>query len=288
MQIFNKLTRKLIISGLVVLTSGCMMQAQTTFESTTLANHATAAAKGTAACTVALDATSGADAQATLDPNKIDVFVWNIHKNRHPNALGDLVDMAGDMDLVLLQEASLAYSPDGRLQKAAYWSFAPGFRTAESLTGVMTISSVQPLAHCFIQVQEPWLRTPKAISITEFALSGSDETLAVVNIHGVNFTIGVSDFEQQLEDIRVVIENHDGPVIVAGDFNTWNNGRVERLDHLSDQLGMTELVFAVDNRVTPFFHTVDRVLVRGLRVIDATTQVVDSSDHNPLAVTLSL
>jgi len=292
MQIFKlltgKLTGKLIVSGLVVLTSGCMMQAQTTFESATLANHATTAAQGTAACTAALDATSGADAQATLDPDKIDVFVWNIHKNQHPNALGDLIDMAGDMDLVLLQEASLAHSPDGRLQNAAYWSFAPGFRTAESLTGVMTISTVQPLAHCFILVQEPWLRTPKAISITEFALSGSDETLVVVNIHGVNFTIGVSDFERQLEDIHIVIENHDGPVIVAGDFNTWNNRRVERLDHLSDQLGMTELIFAVDNRVTPFFHTVDRVLVRGLRVIDATTHVVDSSDHNPLAVTLAL
>jgi endonuclease/exonuclease/phosphatase (EEP) superfamily protein YafD len=292
MQIFKKLTgkltKKLIISGLVVLTSGCMMQAQTTFESATLANHATAAAQGTDACTVALNATSSADAQTTLDPDKIDVFVWNIHKNQHPDALGDLIDMAGDMDLVLLQEASLLHSPDGRLQNAAYWSFAPGFRTAESLTGVMTISTVQPLAHCFIQVQEPWLRTPKAISITEFALSGSDETLVVVNIHGVNFTIGVSDFEQQLEDIRIVIENHDGPVIVAGDFNTWNNGRVERLNNLSDQLGMTELMFAVDNRVTPFSHTVDRVLVRGLRVIDATTQVVDSSDHNPLAVTLAL
>jgi endonuclease/exonuclease/phosphatase (EEP) superfamily protein YafD len=292
MQIFkkltNKLTRNLMSSGLVILTSGCVMQTQTTFESATLANHATTAAQGTAACTVALDAANGADAQATLDPDRIDVFVWNIHKNQHPNALGDLVDMAGDMDLVLLQEANLAHPPDGRLQKAAYWSFAPGFRTAESLTGVMTISSVQPLAHCFIQVQEPWLRTPKAISITEFALSGSDETLAVVNIHGVNFTIGVSDFERQLEDIRVVIENHDGPVIVAGDFNTWNNGRVKRLDHLSDQLGMTELIFTVDNRVTLFSHTVDRVLIRGLRVIDASTQIVDSSDHNPLTVTLAL
>jgi len=139
-----------------------------------------------------------------------------------------------------------------------------------------------------MQVQEPWLRTPKAISITEFALAGSSETLAVVNIHGVNFTIGVSDFTQQLEDIRVVIENHDGPVIVAGDFNSWNNGRVERVEHLSAQLGMTELTFAVDHRVTPFSHTIDRILVRGLRVIDATTEVVESSDHNPLAVRLAL
>jgi len=44
----------------------------------------------------------------------------------------------------------------------------------------------------------------------------------------------------------------------------------------------------IDDPQTADEHTVDRVLVRGLRVIDATTQVVDSSDHNPLAVTLAL
>jgi len=277
-----------LIGGLAVLTTGCMMQAQTTFESATLANHATAVAQGTTACTTAMDATSGTDISATLDPDDIDLFVWNIHKSKHANALDDLADLASDMDLVLLQEASPANLLHDRLQRADYWSFAPGFRTAESLTGVMTISSVQPLTHCVVQDREPGLRTLKAISITEFALAGSRQTLVVVNIHGVNFTLGVRDFEQQLEKIRVVIDNHDGPVIVAGDFNTWNDGRVERLDHLSAQLGMTELNFAVDNRVTPFSHTVDRVLVRGLRVINATTQVVDSSDHNPLIVTLAL
>jgi len=279
---------KLMIGGLSLLASGCMMQAQTTFDSATLANHATVAAQGTAACTTAMAATDGADALHTLDPENIDLFVWNIHKNQHADALNDLAEMAADMDLVLLQEATLTDSPRDRLRRAPYWSFAPGFRTADSLTGVMTMSSIQPLTHCFMQVQEPWLRTPKAISITEFALAGSSETLAVVNIHGVNFTIGVSDFTQQLEDIRVVIENHDGPVIVAGDFNSWNNGRVERVEHLSAQLGMTELTFAVDHRVTPFSHTIDRILVRGLRVIDATTEVVESSDHNPLAVRLAL
>ena len=273
---------------MAVFASGCMMPEKTAYDSSTLANYTAVAAQGETECIAAMDATSGINTTATLDPENIGLFVWNIHKNEHADALDDLASMAGDMDLVLLQEASLAHLPHDRLNQADYWSFAPGYRTVEALTGVMTISSVEPLTHCFMRHQEPWLRSPKAISVTEFALLGTQQTLAVVNIHGVNFTIGVSAFEQQLEKIRTVIANHDGPVIIAGDFNTWNDKRVERVNRLSAQLGMTELAFAVDNRVTPFSHTLDRVLVRGLQVIDATTEVVDSSDHNPLVAWLAL
>ncbi len=277
-----------MIGGLAALATSCMMQAQTAIDSVTLTNHPDRAAQGATACAIALDSTSGAGATATLNPKDIGLLVWNIHKNKHADALEDLARMASNMDLVLLQEANFENIPQAKLQQVEYWSFAPGFRTSKSLTGVMTISSVRPLAHCFMRQQEPWLRTPKAISVTEFAVYGSDQTLAVVNIHGVNFTIGSSDFEQQLDKIRVVIENHDGPIIAAGDFNTWNDGRVEKLEHLSRRLGMTELTFPVDNRVTPFSHTIDRILIRGLIVLDATTEIVDSSDHNPLAVRLAI
>jgi len=279
---------KLSIISLSLLTSGCMMQTNTLPETTTLANHATVAAQGTAACTANMNATHGKDTSTALDPDNINLFVWNIHKNKHPDSLEDLADLAGEMDLILLQEVRHSGSLHDRLQSASYWSFAPGFRTHDALTGVMTLSSAQPLAHCFLQTREPWLGTPKAIGITEFALSDTDQTLAVVNIHGVNFTLGVKDYARQLESIRTVIKSHDGPVIVAGDFNTWNKGRDAQVEQLSAELGMTELTFAVDHRVTPFAHTLDRVLVRGLRVRTATTNIVDSSDHNPLSVRLSL
>jgi endonuclease/exonuclease/phosphatase (EEP) superfamily protein YafD len=279
---------KLMIISQALLASGCMMQTNMTPETTALANHTSVAAQGTTDCTATMAATHGNNTSTGLDPDNIGLFVWNIHKNKHPDALDDLAEMAGDMDLVLLQEARHAGSLHDRLQSAPYWSFAPGFSTNDALTGVMTLSSTQPLAHCFLQSREPWLGTPKAVGITEFALSDSDQTLAVVNIHGVNFTFGVKDYARQLESIRTVIENHDGPVIVAGDFNTWSDDRDAQVKQLAAELGMTELTFAVDHRVTPFAHTIDRVLVRGLRVRDATTDIVDSSDHNPLSVRLSL
>ena len=93
----------------------------------------------------------------------------------------------------------------------------------------MAISATEPMTNCSLQAREPWIRTPKAVGITEFALTDSQQTLAVVNIHGINFTLGVGDFARQLADIRSVIEAHEGPVIVAGDFNTWNRRRADEL-----------------------------------------------------------
>lgn len=265
-----------------------MIQSRTALETSKLANHPVAPERDPASCSAAMKTSNSNGYKGSLDADSIGLFVWNIHKNKHPDALDDLSKMARNMDLVLLQEARLADPLDGRLQQIPYWSFAPGYYTNRSTTGVMTISSVQPLTHCYLQTTEPWLRTPKMVGISEFALSGTDRTLAVVNIHGVNFTLGSRDFAHQLSDIREAIEAHDGPVIVAGDFNTWNGGRIKRLEHLSSQLGLTELQFEQDHRVSPFAHTIDRVLVRGLQVVNATTKIVDSSDHNPLSVRLSL
>ncbi len=284
MRAFGQLT----ICGLAILSSGCMIQAGTRIAPELLANHPVAATRGPADCGTAIRAAGPAGATASLDSKSIDLFVWNIHKSSHVDALNDLAELAGQMDLVLLQEANLDTFHHDWLQHASYWSFAPGYRSPRSQTGVVTISSVQPLVHCILSDREPWLNTPKAISITEFGLSGSSRTLAVVNIHGINFTLGAGDFGRQLEKIRVVIEHHDGPVIVAGDFNTWNEGRVERLKQFCAELGMTDLEFAIDERVSSFSHPLDRVLVRGLRVIDAKTSVVDSSDHNPLTIKLSI
>jgi endonuclease/exonuclease/phosphatase (EEP) superfamily protein YafD len=283
-----KAFRKLIICGTALLSTSCMMLAETRVAPELLANHPVTATSGPAECGTAILAADTTRATALLDPESIDLFVWNIHKGAHTDALNDLAALAGQMDLVLLQEANLDTSHHDRLQHASYWSFAPGYRSARSQTGVVTLSSVQPLVHCIFSDQEPWLNTPKAISITEFGLSGSDQTLAVVNIHGINFTLGAADLGRQLEKIQVAIENHDGPVIVAGDFNTWSEKRVKRVEQFCAELGMTDLEFSIDERVSAFGHPLDRVLVRGLRVIDAKTNVVDSSDHNPLTLRLSI
>ena len=62
----------------------------------------------------------------------------------------------------------------------------------------MTVSTAVPLVQCNLSAREPLLRTPKATLVTEYALAGRQDTLLVINIHAVNFTLGLGAFEAQL------------------------------------------------------------------------------------------
>ena len=232
-------------------------------------------------------ATSGRGGDSELDSSDIHVFNWNIQKARRGGSLDDLSFLADDKDLVLIQEAAFRGELLDPPRKARYWSFAPGFRRGEKLTGVMTMSASEPLAHCSLTVREPWLRTPKATGVTEYALSGTDQTLVVVNIHAVNFTFGVRHFRDQLEKISAVLPDHDGPIILSGDFNTWRKKRFELVRDLGERLGLEAVHFEHDRRKLALGFALDHIYVRGLTEKEASTRVVFTSDHNPMMVRLS-
>jgi len=275
----------LAITALLGCSTATLQQLSTSIKQ--LANHDSPAAHGPESCRSAI-AAPAPDTGPALDPTRIDLFVWNIQKGANPRSLEDLSRMARDKDLVLIQEARLEQQPVEALDRAQYWSFAPGYKTASASTGVMTLSNTTPRTHCYLTDREPWLGSPKAISITEFNLAATDETLAVVNVHAVNFTFGVADFDRQIAKIEAVLADHKGPVILAGDFNTWRKGRLKVLREIAERLRLDELSFDVDNRVTPFGSIVDRVFVRDLYAIEASTEIVDTSDHNPMSIRLSM
>jgi endonuclease/exonuclease/phosphatase (EEP) superfamily protein YafD len=152
----------------------------------------------------------------------------------------------------------------------------------------MTVSAAEPLTECELVAHEPWFGTRKATLITEYALSATDQTLLVVNIHGINFALGISDLEKQFAQARAVIAEHDGPVLFSGDFNTWRSERTRVLEEMLASLGLTALEFDVDHRKRFFGWALDHIYVRGLYSENATTLQSDASDHNPMAVRLRL
>lgn len=251
------------------------------------ANHLLAVdERGVDACRDALRSAKGSTANA-LDAKDIDVFNWNMRKTSLPNWREDYDRLTRGMDLILLQEASLRPDTVGHLPAVPYWSFAPGYRTRGAITGVLTLSSVEPLTRCTFVTAEPVLRSPKATSITQFGLTGRDETLLVVNLHSVNFSFGLGSYKRQFEQIAGVLRGHSGPVILSGDFNTWREGRLRTVQSLAREFRLEPLDFA-DGRSLFFGRPVDHIYVRGLTPRDVRTASVSSSDHNPLSVTLSL
>lgn len=223
-----------------------------------------------------------------FDARNISLFSWNVHKTRKIKWHDDLETFARNADLVLFQEASLREETIANIDSSRYWSFAPGYRKRGEVTGVLTLSRIKPLAQCSFAHAEPWLRTPKATSVTQYGLSGTDESLVVVNVHAVNFSFGTKTFRKQFEQIRQVLENYAGPVILSGDLNTWSRKRARIVDAIVESLGLQEVVFMDDQRVTTFGNKLDHIYIRGLRVLDAITPVVDTSDHNPMVAVFSM
>ncbi|MCI0516645.1 MAG: endonuclease/exonuclease/phosphatase family protein [Woeseiaceae bacterium] len=225
---------------------------------------------------------------AELDAKNIRLVSWNVQKNSHLNWERDFLALTGDTDLVLVQELSLREDTINAIDGSRHWSFAPGYQKPGAISGVLTMSRSKPIAQCNFVNFEPLLRTPKATNVTEYGLTSTDETLVVVNIHAVNFSMGLGAFQRQFAQVRDVLQSHDGPIIVSGDFNTWRKRRNEIVADMAAELGLVSLAFDDDYRVTMFGNPLDHIYVRGLSLLDATTERVESSDHNPLSATLRL
>jgi len=231
---------------------------------------------------------AGDPSLGSLDSRDIEVVSWNVQRGRKAGWVSDLAATATGPDLLILQEAV----PGARWWRdpapGLFESFAEGFGDDRAPTGVMTISAAEPLTVCELVDHEPWFGTRKATLVTEYGLSGSTDTLLVVNIHGINFSFGVVDLEAQYDAARAVIAAHRGPVLFSGDFNTWRSGRTRVLEIVAANLDMVPVVYDDDRRKRFFGTPLDHVYVRGLETLRAETPDVASSDHNPIAVTLRL
>lgn len=273
--------RKFAAVGVILAMTSCSSQP------TAPARLTSAPAADTAACISSLGGDVGA-ASRVLDSNDISVVNWNIQKGRSTAWVGDLLAEELGPDLLILQEASVATDAWQDLVPDHFSSFAEGFGPNWSPSGVMTVSAAEPLTECELVSHEPWFGTRKATLITEYAMSDSNETLLVVNIHGINFTFGVHDLAHQFAQAKAVVEAHDGPVLFSGDFNTWRVQRKAVLKEMLEALNLEALEYDVDHRKKFLGSPLDHIYVRGLTSEHATTMKSRASDHNPMSVRLKV
>ena len=224
-----------------------------------------------------------------LDPAEINLLIWNTHKGQDEGWLEEFAELSADRDLLLLQEAFLKKElSDFLLREALSWNLATTFVKRQIETGVMTASPVTPASACVQRTMEPFLSLPKSTLITHFRLEGSADTLLVGNIHAVNFTLGLGAFRSQLDRLASKLDEHDGPVIVAGDFNNWSQSRSEVLDEiLVERRSLRKVAFDGKSPRTILGHSVDRVYYRGLTVVAGQVLESDTSDHDPIWVQFS-
>ena len=221
-----------------------------------------------------------------LDPARIRILTWNIHKQDDAGWDADLARFADASDIVLLQEVTLGDPLTDILRKAGLqWVMASSFIYKEMDIGVVTAARAPTVAHCTQRVTEPVLRLPKSSVVTWLPLRGSGKLLAVANVHSINFTVTLGAYEAQFAGVVEALSQHDGPIILAGDLNTWTDLRVAALQNVAQKLRLTEIPFQ-SGRSRFLGHELDHILVRGLAVESAEAIAVKSSDHNPVTAVL--
>ncbi|MGF1727268.1 endonuclease/exonuclease/phosphatase family protein [Photobacterium nomapromontoriensis] len=219
---------------------------------------------------------------------EISVLVWNIYKQQKANWRSELDKFSSSNNLVLLQEASLNTDLKNYLDDSE-WKvrMANAFKFLNTPAGVMNLSSVNAKTTCAYLAMEPWLRLPKSALLSEFALSNG-QTLAVVNLHGVNFAMGLEDYKEQLNMLKAVLEQHIGPIILAGDFNTWRQARLDVVDQFAKSLGLVDVKMGNDKRIKVFGKPLDHLYYRDLKLVMAEAPQTDASDHNPIIARFKL
>jgi endonuclease/exonuclease/phosphatase (EEP) superfamily protein YafD len=240
-----------------------------------------------------LQAAGNGQLAEALDRRPFKVVMWNIHKQADSGWERDLSAFAAANDVVLLQEAVLQPPLRKVLNDTGLrWSMASSFLLDADDIGVLTATRIAPIASCTQRVVEPLIRIPKSAVISWLPIvgtaTGTRVTLAIVNVHSITFELSVDVYRSQLEALADALAGHRGPIIFAGDFNTWNDARDRVVSEIAARLGLTELNLRVDQRAVFFGRHLDHIYIRGLETVDVSAVPVTSSDHNPLAATLRI
>ena len=237
----------------------------------------------------ALESASDGALADSLQRRPIRVLSWNIHKQGDAGWDRDLPELAAPSDVVLLQEAALQPQLRRILDASGlHWVMASSFLYETEEFGVLTATRVVPIANCTLRATEPLIRIPKSSVISWLRIAGTRDTLAIVNVHAINFDLALYAYRAQLDAVADALARHRGPIVFGGDFNTWSDARDAILHDTAARLGLTELVLQTDRRALFFGRHLDHVFTRGLELTDFGATTVTSSDHNPLTATLRL
>lgn len=250
-------------------------------------------------------------ASSTHSPStSLKVLSWNVARSNYSKTWArdwTAVVEQHQPDLIFMQEVRLSTQKQEIPQLAEMgWQFAPNFINTfdRSYSGILIAARVNCLHSraLLTQHREPVVNTPKVSLFVKYSLSqsstksstkpGKPASLLAVNIHAINF-VDLSKFMTQLQAIELIILQHQGAVVFAGDFNTWNHARWQALLQTTGRLNLMAVTFppADQKNLKRFLNSppLDYIFYRGFSQKPSSARVIDtltSSDHNPLLVEL--
>jgi len=220
-------------------------------------------------------------------PDTFEILCWNVHKNNKKDLgfqsfLRKEVKRRG-IDIILFQEANFRDNTHFELPGFSY-DAAANLEFRREFYGVLTASKMESnYAKAYLsQGRESVLGPHKSLLLSHY-LFKDGSTLLILNVHAINFREN-QRYGMELERFLHLLKAHKGPMILAGDFNSWNKKRMDKLQKVAQKLSLTAVPFEKTGKVKSFMgKELDFIFYRELELLEA--EVMDGhklSDHNPL------
>lgn len=220
-------------------------------------------------------------------PDTFGLLCWNVYK-QNARHLGfepfiRRLTREKEIDFLLLQEANFRDDkhfivPDFSFDAAANLEYRGEF------FGVLTASSVESRdAKAYLsESKESLFGTHKSLLMSAYPFEDGT-TLLVLNVHAINFRENKRYF-REVERFLELMKHHDGPMIIAGDFNAWNKKRLEKLHRVREELTLDIVPFRQVDKVKSFMgNHLDFIFYRGVELVEFSVfKDHGLSDHNPL------
>lgn len=220
------------------------------------------------------------------------LLCWNIHKEMAQPAFRHVyseITAHYTPEIVLLQEASIGRHNE-KLFEGYFLTGSANVRGVRGAYGVLTASrsGFQTVNALQSRARELFIATRKHLIMTTHALPNG-RPLSIVNVHAINFTSS-RRFIDEIARLYYTIKDIKGPLIVAGDFNTWNDKRLLALTDFARLLDLQQAPLDDRHHVKQHFaKPLDHLYFRGLELVEA--RALDTgriSDHNPIVASFAL
>lgn len=220
--------------------------------------------------------------------DNLKLLIWNIQKNVQKDWSKVLRKWERKADLVLLQEFNYTEEFIRHIQDSSPYYFATAyiFKEKDHKTGVANSTAYKAYNKKILYSNntEPIVNMPKVTLFQWFEIEGRKEQLLVVNAHIINF-VPMAYFIDQLLGIENQVRKHRGPIIFAGDFNTWSYEHTKYMNGMMKRLNLEAVIFKPDHRKRFNSYPLDHVFMKGLKVVSSETIKTETgSDHNAIYV----
>lgn len=220
-------------------------------------------------------------------PDTFGVLCWNVYKknSKNPAFKPYLENMTAGrgIDFLLFQEANFRDDNYFTLPNFAF-DAAANLEYRGEFYGVLSASRVESKhAQAYLSEGKESLIGPhKSLLLSTYTFEDGSELL-ILNVHVINFREN-QRYHKELERFLNLMSHHEGPMIIAGDFNSWNKKRMQRLHEIREKLALNAVPFKQTDKVKSFMgNHLDFIFYRGVEIVDFSVDRDHGlSDHNPL------